>query len=406
MSEKPQSTFSKWFLGERSTPEPAIETQAFAATPVGILPPLRSDTDLTLTSSLGLTAIYASLRTITSSCSQLELGAFRNGEEIPTPLILRQPDADRSRSAFVKRAVTSLFCKGNAYFAITRNARGEAINIRVLDPNTVTVQFSDKGVKSYDIAGADGTTRNYSEKFVQHLRLMEIPGTVLGLGPIEAGRAGLINARDVRDYAGNFFLNGGSVPRGVLTTDQELDVETQSSYAESFNGMLENNNSLAVLGKGLKYEGIFLSPQDAQWLEAQNFNVLDISRLTGVPPVFLSAAIEGNSLTYTNLDMVSQILWRSCLQSYLTEIEDALSLILPRGTEVKFALDGLLKTDEYAQAQTDEINIRSGVVTVDEVRARKGLAPLTKKQREELKPTPEPVQAPAPDPAPAAGEVA
>lgn len=346
--------------------------------PAAIAPPSRSIADMSITGALSLPTLYRSVQIISTVGSSLEIGVFRDGERIPTPLIALQPDPDRSRTDFLKRTIVNLATTGNAFWHVTRDSKGRAQFIRSLAPSAVSVYYSRDGrEKLYDYSGSDGKTVTYTGKEIQHLRLFELDGHLLGLGPIQACRAELQGAKALRDYASNWTQAPGGVPTGVLSTEQEIDRGLREAYAESWYDMVDDGG-VAVLGKGLKYTPVSYSPEDIQWLESQKWNSQTISNLMGLPANYTLSDEGESSFTYTNNNSINQLFYQNTLQAYLNVMEAAFSLILVKGQTAKFLPDNLLKTDESAKYQNYAVAIQSGWLTPDEVREKEGLSPLPK----------------------------
>lgn len=357
---------------------------------------------MTVDQALSLTAVYRSVQILETFCAQLPIDIYRNGE-IPdaTALNIQKPDADRSLASWIKRTVNGLALNGNAYWYLTRDSKGRVVDIKVLNPLSVTVRFSDSGTKFYDVS-TNGKTNTYTDRDIQHLRLMEVPGHDYGLGPIQAGRAGLYNARDIRDYARNWFANGGSVPRGVLKTDQKLVDGAYERTVDGWNEGLKYNDAVVILEQGLDYKPVVLSPADAMWLDAQKFTKVEIGTLFGIPPTFISAEIDSSEFTYSNLSQINTVFYQSALMVYLGEIENALTQVLPNGQVAKFNTDDLLRTDEKTRAEVDKINadkwavlLAAGVVSPQYVASELGLPTPPKP-----KPAPAPAPAVEPNPSP------
>jgi len=394
MSKAPRTGFSRWLLG--GAPIPRAET--FESAPADILPPSRDTGELTIDRALAITSVFRAVTILSTTCSQLTLGVWRGDDELETPSVVRQPDPDRPLSAFLKRTVVNLALFGNAYWMVDRNARGEVVNLRVLDPNRVHVSLDQRGSKTYGVSTVDGKSRTYDDRRVQHLRLLEVPGNVYGLGPIQAGRGGLNSARQVEEYAANWFDKGG-VPTGTLNTAQNLDPDTTAALQAAWAAMLSESKT-AILGSGTSYNPIFLNPADAQWLETKQFSVTEVARLFGIPAAYLLAEVNGSSMTYSNISQLNTVFHQTTLMSYLSEIEDALSILLPRGQAAKFKVDQLLRVDDQARYTAYSTALTAGFLTVDEVRAREGLPPLPEEPEPTPAPEPEPAAEPEPGPEP------
>lgn len=327
------------FLG----PQPVEQR---AASPL-VLPPARSNAiDLNTDSALSIATVFRSVSLITTSVSQLSLSTYRGKEEIPNPLVITQPDNDRSLSSFLKRTTTGLATGGNAYWKLTRNSAGVVNNIEVLNPLAVDVRYSDTGVKSYGYG-----SKTFSDKNVKHLRLMEVPGHNLGLGPIQAYKNGLTGALALRRHSDNWLSNSG-VPTGVLKTNQELDAEASQAYKDKWHE-LTAQGGVAVLGNGLEFTPLLLNAADIAFIESANLSDLQVARIFGIDAALLNIALQGSNLTYQNRQELISNFIQLTLMAYLLEIEDALSSVLPRGQEVKFNVKDFLRAYEATPNSTE-----------------------------------------------------
>lgn len=353
-----------------------------------VVPPSRA-TEVTPRTALALPAFYRGVSLIAGMGSQLTLGAWRGEENVDNPFV-RKPDPWRSGRSFIARTLTCLTLHGNAYWRKYYDAAGTGIAaLEVIDPNTVSVKWN-KGVKTYTYTLRGVVYRDRPATEIEHLWFLEVPGLSAGLGPVQACRAALEGITDLREYADNWF-NSTDQPSGVLTTDQRLLPDEAAQYKKAWYTRDATDTtvgpSLRVLGAGLSYAPYFLKPEDAQWLEAQSWGVLDIARLLGLPGDYVLAAVEGSNLTYANLEMIdAQFLRTTLFPLYLAPIEEALSRCLPRGQEARFDASALLRPDAKTRAEMDNIYVPLGVYDADHVRTREGIpgrAPKTAPSKEE-----------------------
>lgn len=337
----------------------------------GVVPPSRAAlADVSVATALTIPSVYRAFSILSTAVSQLDLGVWRSGQQIETPAVIRRPDVDQSLSQFLKRTVIGLAASGNAFWKITKNADGSVANVQALNPLGVAISYDDQGRKVYDVADAFARPQRLTSRQVSHLRLLEVPGYVYGLGPVQAARSALSGALKMRDYSDNWFDAAG-VPTGVLTTAMQLTPD-QADAAQRRWHETQKARSVAVLGQGMTYDPVVLSPADAQWLESQQFAITDVARLFGIPAAYLLAQVEGSSMTYQNLEMADTQFLRYTLLQYLKEIEDALSDLLVRGQTVQFNVDGLLRPDAKTQAEIHATYVAMGALSVEEVRAQKG----------------------------------
>lgn len=331
-----------------------------------VTPPTRSTSDR---DPLTLPAFYRGVVFLTNLAAPMTVNAWRGNTLVDSPLI-RQPDPWMTRRRFIARTVTSMILHGNAYWRILRTPQGVVTGLRVADRGRA---YRGKGGAIRYQLVFDGQVVDLPAVDVEHLRFLEIPGALDGLGPVQACRATLEGIATVRAYADNWFDSEGA--DGVLTTDQRLQPgEAREHKREWYRRDPEFDRggpSLRVLGAGLSYTPFFLNPKDAQWLDAQADGVLVVARLLGLPGDYLLAAVEGSSLTYSNLEMIdTSVVKRTVLPDYLTQIEEALSNVQPRGQDCRFDLADFLRPDAKTRADIDAIYIDKQVYDAQHVRDR------------------------------------
>lgn len=328
--------------------------------------PRQASSGVTTSDALSLASVYRSVSIIATAMKQLGIHVYRDDVEVtPTPLVIRQPDIKITREMWMEQTVNSMALAGNAYWLIGRNGRGETVNLEVLNPFDMMIQTDDFGNPQFYTYR--GTTR-YDLNQIQHLAMMRVPGNVYGLGPIQAAQKELLNARDTRDYAAVWFTDSG-IPNGVLKSDQMLSPDQAHAAKEAWNATAGAKNGVAVLGNGLNYQAMYLNPRDSMFIESQAWNVQQVARLFGIPANMLMASVDGNSMTYTNMEQEQMAFVRYTLSQYIVEIDSALTHVTTRGTMVKINVDSLLRSDTLTRYQAHQIAIASGWMTIDEVRA-------------------------------------
>lgn len=372
------------------------DEQARAA---GVLPPARTDAPVLMGDAIMLPAVQRALTILTTSAAQLGLDVERGGDRLEgadMPSIVRRPSLDMSRSEFIAQLVMSLAATGNAFIMREGGTLpSETTQLTPLSPHEVGVARDGRGRIIYSYDGR--TYLGGAGSRIVHLRYLAMPGQLRGTGPIQAAQTTMRSARDMRRYASQWWETG--YPSGVLSTDQTLSSADAKAYRDAWNGLdamgdpiptTENPSRVKVLGKGAHYEPLLISPKDALWIEAQSFDTLEIARIFGVPTSLMLTALDGNSMTYSNVEQEWLGFVRFSLMAYLRPIEEALTELTPRGQRVRFNLDALLRADTMTRYQAHEIGLRAGFLTVAEVREIEHLPALA---------TP-PAPAPALEPAP------
>lgn len=334
--------------------------------------PTRSATpgSVTVGEALGVPMVYRAVQIHAIAAKQLSIETVRYGLAVTDHPLVRRPDPDGTRSSWIEQAVVSLACTGNAYFEVMRDTFGQVIALPVLNPLDVRIQTDRDGrVTGYGYRG-----RTLSPNRVSHITLLRIPGSAYGLGPIQAAQPDLRGAISTRDYAAN-WLDDSGVPTGILKSDQPINADKAKEAKKFWNDNAGQKNGVVVLGNGLGYQPIFLTPKDVQFLESQQFNVTQIARMFGTPASLMLAAVEGNSQTYSNVEQDWLAYTRFTLMGYLVPIEDALSDVLPGAQRARFNIEALLRADTTSRYGSYKTAIDAGFMDVDEVRAIEGLAP-------------------------------
>lgn len=339
----------------------------------GVTPPDRTNarTSVTINESLSISAVYASVTILNNWTAQMDLAVFRGNEELPAPGIIAQPEVNTSQYAFIKKSVTSLALTGNAYWFITRRqSDGVPLSLEVLNPLEVQVSRNDAGKTVYNFNGRTYTARN-----IAHVMTFEVPGRLTGLSPVEASGASMAAVLALRAYADEWFGSGGTV-RQHITSAHELDAEQHAEYVKRIKAQKAANNGDLITDGNTKVTNLSLTPSDALYLEQQTFAITDVARWFGIPPYLVLASVDGNSMTYSNLQTDARLFITSTLSGYMKPIEEALSTLLPRGQVVRFRTETLLRADTKERYDAYSAGIAGGFLTVNEVRAKEGLAPL------------------------------
>lgn len=323
--------------------------------------------------ALGLTAVFRAADIIATSVIQLTLDAYRSDDKIdPRPSLLSRPDPELTRPAFIEQTTLSLVLNGNAFWRIFRDNQGRVTGLRVLNPRDVTIEVDSEGtVTGYKHGHRE---KPYTKGEVRHLSHMRVPGDARGRGPIQAAQAELRGALDTIEYASHWFTESG-VPTGLLSAKMPLNADQAEAAKKRWTETQGGYRGVAVLGGDFTYTPVYLSPEDAQFIQGQQFNTTSVARLFGIPAHMMLAAIEGSSMTYSNVAQADAQYVKYTLSRYLVEIEHAFSEVMPRGTDVRFNIEGLLRPDVVTRYLMHQQALQAGFLSVNEVRDIENLPP-------------------------------
>lgn len=371
--------FKEWWTGEQHRAEADASDAVPPSDPsTAVTAPAREDIGTRAVASreaLGLGAVFRAVDIRATALRQISFDQKRGSLILPDrPRILEKPDPMTSRRAFVEMTGVSLDLTGNAYWRLgyapgAVKGIDKPVTAEVLNPNDVRIDTNAAG----HVTGYRHRGKPLGVHDVKHLTRLRVPGTPYGLGPIQAAQVELRGGLDVARYGSEFVYNG-DVPSGTLKTDRAITPEQAAEAREMWKTSRGGKREVAVLGAGLDYKPIFLSPRDAQFIESQQWSVTVAARIFGTPRS-LMLVTEGDSATYQNIEQDWLGFVRFGLAGVLTEIEDAFTDLLPRGSEAVSNTGALLKTDTKTRYETHNLALQGGWRTKREIRVMEGLTP-------------------------------
>ncbi|GAB3817449.1 phage portal protein [Kribbella italica] len=277
--------------------------------------------------------------------------------------LLNQPESGVARSVTMTRTIEDMLLSERAWWKVTHLGwHNRPIEVVRLDAETVTVQ------PRY-VTYPEGSA----------LVWPDVPGLVR----IDSPNGGLLTASTaIRTYIALSLLAmqalDGAPPMDWFTPAEGADPADDDDIQD----VLDNWQAARRLRRtgyvptALKYNRDGFNPEQLQMAEAREFAITEIARLTGIDAEELS--VSTTSRTYFNSQDRRRQRIESVLGPFMTAVEGRLSMedVTPRGFKVAFDTSSYLRLDDLAAAQSDEILIRSNVLTPDEGREKRGLEPL------------------------------
>jgi HK97 family phage portal protein len=284
--------------------------------------------------------------------------------------------------AFWEAMVTALLLRGNAYSLITRDDDGRVRALWYVNPDRVMVEVQRNGRLRYKVSAGASTETVRAED------MLHVPGPLSDDG--YSGRSVIATFRDtlglglaLERYGGEFFANAAT-PAGTLTTPARLSAVARQNITDALqekHATPGRRHRTLILEESLKFEPIGISHEDSQFIESRRFTVEEICRVFGVPPHMVGGDVRG-SLTYANSQDESLRFLKFTLGGWLARIESAVnfSCVSPlerRSMYTEFLADSLLSTTTAERYAAYEVGLRSGFLTIPEVRRKENLPALT-----------------------------
>jgi len=322
-------------------------------------------------SALRLSSVWACINLLANTISTLPIDVFRNDEEIPTPPLLASPAAGWSLEQWLWAIMQSLLLRGNTYGLITARSgpRLTPSQVEPVNPDSMSVSVGVDGSITYRFKG-----RVLDPSDVWHVAAFRPAGSPVGLSPI-AYAAETIGLGLAVQRFGRQFFSQGATPSGILSTNSPLSRENADYAKTLLNRATHGKREPLVVGGEVKWQSLSIAPEESQFVESRKLGVSEIARTFGVPPEMIGGE-AGNSLTYATVEGRGLEFVRYSLSHWLVRLERSIGDLLPRGQSVKFNVNALLRGTTLERYQAHEIALRSGWLTVDEVRELEDRGPM------------------------------
>lgn len=368
----------RWPWQKRVDDHPAVEQRAITFQDVwGTGADVSTTTSVTMDRALTLSTVYAATSLIADLIASFPLHGYRKiGSERteldPQPALCTDPTVFGTSVDWVHRCVISLACRGNAFGLITEtDDREYPRKIEWLHPDDVTIMDDrTEGRPDWRYQG-----RPLDASRLVHIPYYTVPGRVLGLSPIKAYAL----AVDVGLFASAFgrdYFRNGSVPAGILKTDQRIDDPEKADVIKARFKRDSARREPVVLGSGLEYQTISVPPEESQFLSTIRATATQIAVIYHLDPTLLGGERSGTSLTYANVEQRSLDILKIALMPYIRRIEAALFKQLPGQQFIKFNMDAFIRPDTKTRYDAHAVAIQSGWMSKDEVRELEDLSPM------------------------------
>jgi len=326
------------------------------------------------TASMAVPTMYAGVNMLSDTLSALPWNSYRgNVPADPPPPILRRPDPFTPVGVSRRQITTMLLLHGNAYCYLTAPDREGRPTVAIPIPNhEVVVYWDDTRTHArYRWRGFELEPN----RGILHIKMMDAPGELLGLGPIQAARLSLSTMIAEESKAAEAATAGG-VPDGIVSVPGKLTEPEADLIRKGWDERHEGKRGVAFLTGGMQWTSTRLSNQDMQFLESREYGIRDVSRLLRIPAAMLNAVSEGGSITYRNLEGVWTEYQRTGVEPLAERLEESFGELLPSTREIRHDYSRLLRADVQTRFNTYAVARQNGIYTTNEIREIEGRDPL------------------------------
>ncbi|WP_162237254.1 phage portal protein [Sphingomonas sp. Leaf242] len=339
--------------------------------------------------AIQLSAVFSCARVIAEGLSQvpciLQRTSPKGGREAATDhplydLLARRPNSYQTSFEFREWIALQLALLGNAFVFVSRNARGQPIELIPLPHGSVSVSTPSFGEVLYRLNVVGNPI--YEQRNIWHLRgpsMTSFEG--LSLQAVAAQAMGL--AANLETFGASLFSNGAK-PSGMLTTDNELSPEQQKQLSDSWNAQqsgLANAHRTAVMSGGLKFEPVQTNANEAQFIESRRYQTEEICRIMRVNPLMVMQAADSSS--YASVEQMFLAHQTHTLNPWYARFEQSAEAALLTNDDIKKGYRVFLDSREMTRGNaTDQATYlahmkQNGFMTTNEGRDFVGLDRFT-----------------------------
>jgi HK97 family phage portal protein len=261
---------------------------------------------------------YAAIRMYADTVSSLPLKVYegdpdgdRNevrGHQLNR--LLRSPCPHMDWTELMHYLVTSFLVGGEAIVEKVYNMTGtRVVRLQVMRPDRFGPIVNGKaGLVGYQYV-VDDRGYSYEPEEIVFYKLTHPTNEWRGLSPISALRLSIETDMDAARF-NRHFLRDGSLPGGVLQTDTDLLPKERAEIRREWEAVhrgIAKSGRVAVLDKGLQYNGISLNMRDSQWLEGRQNDTEIVLAGFHMPPSILGIDRSTNR-------SVGEIAWKTWMK--------------------------------------------------------------------------------------------
>ena len=338
-------------------------------------------------SSIGLTAVWASVRLLSETIASLPINVYKMDKDgskyidSPNPLnklISISPSPNYTRYNFIETMMSHLLLWGNAYAGIKRNGGARPVELQILNPENVEPFQSDEdGLVYYKVKDLG----ILSDREMLHIVGFRYDG-IMGKSPIQSCQEALGIASASQRFGANFFGRGANLS-GILEHPSRLSDDAANRLRESWNQRfsgIQNSHQTAILEEGVKFKPIGMPLADAQFIETRRFSVEEVARIFRVPNHLINDLTKA---TYSNIEQQSLEFTKYSLTPYLVNWEQELNRKLLADREqvthfFKFQTKELIRGDADSRADYYRRLFELGALSPNEIRQMEGLNKIDK----------------------------
>lgn len=246
----------------------------------------------------------------------------------------------------------------------------------LMDPLRTVMRQNAAGGWEYRYTDDKGHLLVLPPSEVFHLKGFSLGGP-RGMSTVAYGAQTMGLAIAAEKTAGKLF-KGGLRTSGFVNTQQVLEEPDRARLDEvlaQYTGS-DNAGGIMLLEGGMTYTPLSLSAADAELLMTRKFEIEEIGRWFGMPPILLGHAVEGQTMWGSGVDSILQAWLTLGLNLRIVRLQQAIAkrVMTPeeraRRLYAKVNPDALLAVNSHQRAQFLATLAQNGFITRNEGREK------------------------------------
>lgn len=336
---------------------------------------------VTAQTAMQISAVFRAVRLGAETVSTLPFHTFRdtpNGPErvegTQTDLLISDsPNQEQTTDEFWEQMVGCMDLVGDG-IALKQSIGQRLVAMDPLDPLRMDVVRNVQGGIEYRYTDMRGQLKIYGPLDVFHLKGFSLGG-LRGMSTVSYGAQGMSLARAAEKTAGKLFKTGMR-NSGFVNTGQVLNDPDRDRLDKILKGYMGTDNAggVMLLEAGMTFQNMSMTSQDAELLLTRKFQIEEIGRWFGMPPILLGHAVDGQTMWGSGVDSIIQAWLTLGLRQKIRRIESAVrkrvmsSQERAAGHYVKYNPDALLAVNSASRAAFLSTMVQNGLMRRDEAR--------------------------------------
>jgi HK97 family phage portal protein len=295
-------------------------------------------------------------------------------------LLRRKPNLSESPTVFIIKMMRHIITKGNAYVSLGKDANGDIVSLRLLDPQYITEEYSGYDTRWY----YHGAALNSAD--VLHIPSLITDEHGKGYAPSELVKAAVSLGIQLDEYSLSSFGNGLNTKLLLDIAEMTADLpdqeaaqklaQTVGDYVRRNYTGPENSGKPLILWTGMKATELKnqSSNRDAELLESRKFQETEICKGFGVPPWMVNGTYD---VKYGGLEQAMTVFANFTLAPYLRNIEQRFATLLSAYEQeayyFEFDLNVLLRSDEKSRGEFYSKLFSMGAISPGEICAKENI---------------------------------